>query len=457
VYRRVKRVSDDPLIDAIMGAVDRSPDVVVLRVHLAQLLFDRSRYAEGIVQCGIALLRDPTHEAALRVLERCAVALTTQARFSEAKRAAGNQPSRKPTSIDRAPEPKQRDREPNERDRPPDLGRGGHGRHYAWDTASIDDEPPRDDSPIEEAEFDRLLLEVAPAGNGQRAAAPAPNRFARTAQRAGVLTDRAKVVHALVDFTECEMDEVDVGPASFTAAPDANQLILDEPFAFLLGVLFDQCIPAEDAWRAPYDLQQRLGHLDPFRIAKDHDGVRRAISATSKLFADDMSARVVSVARFVCDKYGGDVSTIWRNNPTARDVQDRLGLIPGVGTQKAAMAVQMLRRDCGAAIRDVPGSDIAYDMHARRVLLRTGLANADDLDHMFAVVRDADPTRGAGIGLPAWQIGRTWCRAEINWCESCPVSAACPKRIEVPPGPTAMRRAGGNGAALSYRIAGDCA
>jgi len=39
--------------------------------------------------------------------------------------------------------------------------------------------------------------------------------------------------------------------------------------------------------------------------------------------------------------------------------------------KKAAMAVEMLERDLGVPVRDMGGSDIAYDVHARRVFLRT--------------------------------------------------------------------------------------
>ena len=448
-YRKVTRVSDDPLIDAIMTAVDNAPDVVVLRVHLAQLLFDRCRYAEAIVQCGLALLRDPMHKTALQIIERCELALTTQARFSEAKRATPNQTPRTPMTVDATPDPGivKRVPEPAVDIRP--------GRHSAGNESDLD--TTRDDIPIDDVEFDRLLRAIDPAGNADRATSSTRNRFADTIGRGEVSACRSEVVHALVDFTEYDMDDVDVGPASFTSTPEANQLILDNPFAFILGVLFDQCIPAEYAWRTPYDLKQRLGHLDPYAIAKDHERVRHAIGTLSKRLSDDMSATVVSVARFVCDQYDGDAAIIWGDNPTGRDVRDRLSEIPGIGPQKAAMAVQMLGRDWGAAIRDVPGSDIAYDMHARRVLLRTGLAEVDELAHMQAVVRHADPTRGAGIGLPAWQIGRTWCRAEIQWCESCPLTAACPKHIELSPGATAPSRSAGNGASSSYRIAGDCA
>jgi hypothetical protein len=42
-----------------------------------------------------------------------------------------------------------------------------------------------------------------------------------------------------------------------------NALIVENPFAFLLAVIFDQGIPAERAWRAPYDLMRRLGTRTP--------------------------------------------------------------------------------------------------------------------------------------------------------------------------------------------------
>jgi hypothetical protein len=76
------------------------------------------------------------------------------------------------------------------------------------------------------------------------------------------------VVRALLEGGEAHGPAA-VGQATFIPHPEANQLILDEPFAFLLAVIFDQGIPAERAWRARYDLMERLGHLDPARMLTD--------------------------------------------------------------------------------------------------------------------------------------------------------------------------------------------
>jgi endonuclease III len=219
-------------------------------------------------------------------------------------------------------------------------------------------------------------------------------------------------------------------------------------------------MPVERAWRAPLDLQARLGHLDPHRIVADPDSVMRAITMPPNLhhFGENIASWIVAAAIIVCDQYDGDVSAIWQGNPTARDVQDRLEQFPGIGQAKAAMAVQMLCRECEWPIRDVPGSDAAYDVHVRRVLLRTGLANVDELDHMRAVVRSSDPTSGAGIALPAWQVGRTWCRPRHQQCHSCPLSDVCPRRIGAAAGEATLERSPSNDqASFAQWVDGDCA
>lgn len=80
------------------------------------------------------------------------------------------------------------------------------------------------------------------------------------------------------------------------------------------------------------------------------------------------------------------------------------------------MAVEILERDLGVTIRELKGSDIAYDVHVRRVLLRIGLAERDDLDHMLEVTRAANPERPGAIDFPAWRIGRAWCQPGIPDC-----------------------------------------
>ncbi len=98
------------------------------------------------------------------------------------------------------------------------------------------------------------------------------------------------------------------------------------------------------------------------------------------------------------------------------------------------MAVEILERDLGVPISYLGGSDVAYDIHLRRIFLRTGPAKHDDVDHMVAIARSLHPRRPGELDNPAWDIGRRWCTAATPACATCPLMAVCPRFVE--PGAT---------------------
>jgi endonuclease III len=131
----------------------------------------------------------------------------------------------------------------------------------------------------------------------------------------------------------------------------------------------------------------------------------------------------------VLDQYKGNAANIWTGDLTARQIQERLDQFEGIGQKKAAMAVEILERDLRVPITAMEGSDVAYDVHVRRVFLRTGLAERDDLDHIISVARALRPERPGEIDMPTWVIGRQWCHAGTPDCGSCPLDALCPKIV----------------------------
>ena len=240
------------------------------------------------------------------------------------------------------------------------------------------------------------------------------------------------IVAALLEYGS-HHDAAENGAAlEFTSNAEANALLRSDPFAFLLGVIFDQNVPAERAWLAPFLLKQRLGYLDPQTIAHADGAVRDAVQQVPKLhrYVEKIPTWIVRAARRVVDRYGGDASTIWSDNPTADRLQQRFDDFAGVGQKKAAMAVEILERDLGVPVRNLERSDIAYDIHIRRVFLRTRLAGRDDRDHMIAAARQLHPVRPGALDLPMWLIGRGWCRPGIPNCAYCPLTEVCPKDIE---------------------------
>ena len=93
------------------------------------------------------------------------------------------------------------------------------------------------------------------------------------------------------------------------------------------------------------------------------------------------------------------------------------------------MAVEILECDLKIPIQAMQGSDIAYDIHVRRVFLRTGLADRDDMEHMVDVARKLYPGRPGALDDPAWRIGMQWCHPKIPECDACPITAVCQKFI----------------------------
>ncbi len=102
---------------------------------------------------------------------------------------------------------------------------------------------------------------------------------------------------------------------------------------------------------------------------------------------------------------------------------------PGIGQKKAAMAVEILARDLHKKLQQLSGGDVAYDVHLRRVFLRTGLAQRDEVGHMVDVAWALYPERPGALDLPAWDIGRRWCRPADPDCPACPLNVACARLI----------------------------
>jgi len=243
--------------------------------------------------------------------------------------------------------------------------------------------------------------------------------------------EKHPICEAILDHGRDLAQALAGGNARFTPDDDANSLIHDDPFAFLVGVVCDQGIDAERAWAIPYRLSQRMGTLEPAELRKRRTEVQAAFNDEPKLhrFVNQVSGWVVDAAAIVMNTYGGDASRIWSRTPTAASLRARFDAFPGIGQKKAAMAVEILERSMHVALSDLSGSDVAYDVHLRRVFMRSGLAEHDDVDHMVAVARSLHPERPGELDNPVWDIGRSWCHPRNPDCATCPLVAVCPRFI----------------------------
>jgi len=246
-----------------------------------------------------------------------------------------------------------------------------------------------------------------------------------------VEVDPRKIVDALLAYGRSQTRPLSEPSFAPTPDPEANEFVATNPLAFLLAVIADQGIPAERAWYLPYELNRRLGHFDPARMIADQAAIRAAVNGPPALhrFPKKYAGWIISGAKRVVDQYEGDAARIWTGNLTARQVYERLDQFEGIGQKKAAMAVEILERDLRVPISAMEGSDVAYDVHVRRVFLRTGLAQRDELDHIVSVARALHAERPGEIDMPTWRIGRQWCHAGTPNCAPCPLNPTCPKIV----------------------------
>lgn len=130
----------------------------------------------------------------------------------------------------------------------------------------------------------------------------------------------------------------------------ADQLLTDDPFALLAGMLLDQQFPMEAAFAGPYKLAVRMNGLDVRRIAEMNPEEFAAICATPPAvhrFPGSMAKKLQEVARIIVDEYDGDASRLWTEASSGADLVKRIQALPGFGAQKAKIFTALLAKQCG--------------------------------------------------------------------------------------------------------------
>src|SRR5712692_6100559 len=116
-------------------------------------------------------------------------------------------------------------------------------------------------------------------------------------------------------------------PIAWTADPAANKLLETDPLALLIGLVLDQQVKMEKAFAGPYELKQRLGHLDAHKIAamdpEKLDAVFRQRPALHR-FPGNMAKRVQALCQVLVKDYHGDAGAVWREVKNGDDLAARI-------------------------------------------------------------------------------------------------------------------------------------
>jgi len=131
----------------------------------------------------------------------------------------------------------------------------------------------------------------------------------------------------------------------------ADALLTSSPLALLIGMVLDQQIPLEWAFKGPLNLADRLGRdLDAADLAARDPGALAAVFATPPAlhrFPGSMAGRVQQLCQTIVDEYDGDPAAIWADATTGAELLRRIEALPGFGKQKAKIFLALLGKQLG--------------------------------------------------------------------------------------------------------------
>jgi uncharacterized HhH-GPD family protein len=136
-----------------------------------------------------------------------------------------------------------------------------------------------------------------------------------------------------------------------TGDPAADELLMTDPLALLIGMLLDQQVPMEWAFKGPTTLKERLGGtLDAAAIAAMSEDDVVALFVTKPAlhrYPAAMGKRAYERCQFLVDNYDGDAGAVWRDVRTGDELYRRVRALPGYGDDKAKIFVAILAKRLG--------------------------------------------------------------------------------------------------------------
>ena len=127
----------------------------------------------------------------------------------------------------------------------------------------------------------------------------------------------------------------------------ADQVLDQHPFAVVVGMMLDQQYGMEHAFRGGAKVLDRFGTLDPAAIAAaDPVAFKELCAQTPAIhrFPASMAARLQELAALVESRYDGDVTRLWSEPATGKELFKRVQELPGFGKQKSQIFVALLAK-----------------------------------------------------------------------------------------------------------------
>ncbi|SFG21030.1 HhH-GPD-type base excision DNA repair protein [Streptomyces mirabilis] len=134
--------------------------------------------------------------------------------------------------------------------------------------------------------------------------------------------------------------------------PEADALLSHSPLAALTGMLLDQQVPMEWAFKGPRTIASRMGadEFDAHEIAA-YDPEKFAALLTAKpavhRYPGSMAKRIQQLCQYLVEHYDGDAAKVWEGVKSGEELLRRLKELPGFGAQKAQIFLALLGKQFG--------------------------------------------------------------------------------------------------------------
>jgi uncharacterized HhH-GPD family protein len=175
------------------------------------------------------------------------------------------------------------------------------------------------------------------------------------------------------------------GTLYITGDTEADRLLNTDGTALLIGMLLDQQVPMEWAFKGPAVLKQRLGHLEAAPVAAMEREELVAVFCEKPAlhrFPANMGRRCHDLCVHLTQHYAGNGENVWNGVKSGDELLARLRALPGFGDEKAKIFLAVLAKRFGVR---PPGWEEAAAPFADP----TPRSVADiDSPHAFAKVRE---------------------------------------------------------------------
>ena len=155
--------------------------------------------------------------------------------------------------------------------------------------------------------------------------------------------------------------------------------------------------------------------------------VAKEVIKDNSILSDNIEYIFFAIKKIV-EEYDAEAENIWKNDLNAEHVVAKLEEFKGISHKKAALGTLLLVRDFGITLNNLSCIDIAYDVHVRRIFLRMGLVDKDNIKDVTSSAREICNEFPGSLTLPFWVAGREYCRPTNPNCEECYLSQFCMKK-----------------------------